>query len=271
MSLSIYEYNDYKKYLMDWLKSQPLGGRGLRSQLAENIGCQTPFITHVLSGDYQFSPEQIESAARWIGLNSKETEFLMLLNLKQRAGTKKLSEFFQRQISERREQESVLKKRLKIQSSLSLQDQYVYYSSWYYAAVHMALLIPELRSFSSLQNYFQIPEETLKKVLEFLLQHQLIENKKNEYYVLQPVLHLGKGSVMLPQHHTQWRVRTMQEFSKNKNESLHYSGVISLSKEDYEWVREKISHLLQEIIEKLKQSPDEKLTALNIDWFELKN
>ena len=269
MLLSVFEYSYYKKFILDWIESIPNGGRGLRKSLADAMGCQTPFITHVLSGDYQFSPEQIESCARWMELADRESEFLMLLVLKQRAGTKKLSEFFSRQISLRREQESILQERLKIDSTLTLEDQYVYYSTWLYAAIHMALLIPQLRTFQSLQDYFHIPAEQLKKVLDFLVDHQLVKVTKNEYQVLKPVLHLGKRSTLLTQHHMQWRVRSMEEFAKNKTESLHYSGVMSLSKEDYEWVREKMSHLLSDVVQRLKNSPDEKLAALNMDWFEL--
>lgn len=73
----------------------------------------------------------------------------------------------------------------------------------------------------------------------------------------------------MPQHHTQWRLKALDSISSKGAENLHYSGVISLSREDYEWVREKLSHLLKVIVSKLKDSDDERLACLNFDWFQI--
>ena len=56
---------------------------------------------------------------------------------------------------------------------------------------------------------------------------------------------------------------------KNKNTDLFYSGVISLSHEDFEWLRERLSLVLEEAIQRIKNSDDETLACLNFDWFEI--
>jgi len=171
---TLFEYKNYKQFILDWMEKTPQQGRGQRKLLAEAIGCQTPFITHVLSGDYHFSPEQAEASARYIGLSEVETEFFILLVLKQRAGTKSLENFFAKQISKQCEQQAVLKKRLKIDETMTIEDQMIYYSSWHYASIHMALLIPELQSVESLSKYFNIPVNRIMSVLQFLTDHGLI-------------------------------------------------------------------------------------------------
>lgn len=127
--LSIYEFKDYKTYLRQWIERTPNNGRGQRKLMAEAIGCQTPFITHVLSGDYHLSLEQAEACARWLGFNDSEGEFFVLLVMRQRAGTRGLEAMASRQISKRREAETVLKKRLNIRDEMTLEDQLVYYLS----------------------------------------------------------------------------------------------------------------------------------------------
>lgn len=268
-SLSVYEYKNYKKFITDWMDQGAHKGRGLRKQLAETIGCQTAYITHVLSGDYNFNLEQAEACGRWMGLNEEDTEFLLLLVMHQRAGTKGLEKILAKQISVKREQQAVLKNRVNIKEQLSLEDQAIYYSSWHYAAVHMALMNPALQSLDNLQKYFQLSPGILNSIIEFLMRRQFIRQEKGLFKVNKPILHLELGSPLLKQHHTHWRLKAIDTLGYKNFENLHYSGVISLSEEDYEWVRERLSHLLKDIIEKIKSSPDEKLACLNFDWFQV--
>jgi len=165
-----------------------------RKLLAEAIGCQTPFITHVLAGDYHFSPEQAEACARYLELNEADTEFFILLVLRQRAGTKGLENFFAKQISKQCEQQAILKKRVNIKESMSVEDQMIYYSSWHYSAVHMALMIPNLQNVQALTKYFNLPITRILSVLQFLEEHQLVEKKGALFKVKKSMIHLEKDS-----------------------------------------------------------------------------
>jgi uncharacterized protein (TIGR02147 family) len=266
---TIFEYKNYKQFILDWMDKTPQQGRGQRKLLAEAIGCQTPFITHVLSGDYHFSAEQAEACARYIELSEIETEFFILLVLKQRAGTKSLENFFSKQISKHCEQHAVLKKRLNIEESMSIENQMVYYSSWHYAAFHMALLIPELQTVDNLAKYFNIPVARILSVLQFLSEHGLIEKKGHHYKVKKSVLHLEKDSPFLIQHHSLWRMKAIETIQGTRAENLHYSGIMSVSADDYEWVREKLARLLEEVVDRLKDSKDEKLASICFDLFQI--
>lgn len=267
--ISIYEFKDYKKYVLEWINRAANNGRGQRKLLADAIGCQTPFITHVLVGNYQFSPEQAEACSKWMGLNDSDTEYFLTLVMLQRAGTKSLESFYQKRISALRERENVLKKRLEIQETLTLENQMVYYSSWHYPAVHMGLLNPALQSIAALQKYFQLPLARVVSVINFLTEIRMVEETKLGYKVLLPVIHLENNSPLITQHHSQWRLRAIENIQSTNLESLHYSGLISLSKQDYEWVQERLAQLLNDIAEKVKTSPDEQLATLCFDWFTL--
>ena len=266
---SIYEYKSYKQLVLDWIDKTPNHGRGQRKLIAEAIGCQNPFITHVLSGDYHFSPEQAESCARYMGLNDADTEFFILLVLKERSGTKALENLFGKQISLRCEQHSVLKKRLNIKETMTLEDQMIYYSSWHYAAIHIALMIPELQNVNNLARYFNIPLSRILSILQFLNDCNLIEKKGSSYKITKSVLHLENDSPILTQHHTHWRLRAIEAIQTPKQDNLHYSGVMSLSKDDYEWVRERLASMLEEVVERLIPSKDEKLATLAFDFFQV--
>jgi hypothetical protein len=189
--------------------------------------------------------------------------------LKQRAGTKTLENFFAKQISKQCEQHAVLKKRLNISDTMSIENQMIYYSSWHYAGIHMAILIPELQNVQSLTKYFNLPTNRILAVLQFLTDHQLIEKKGTAYKVKKSILHLEKDSPFLTQHHSHWRLRAIESVQMNRSENLHYSGIMSLSKDDYEWVREKLGILLEQVVERIGSSKDEKLASICFDLFQL--
>jgi uncharacterized protein (TIGR02147 family) len=266
---NVFDYRSYKVYLLDWIKQSPAGGRGQRKFLAQAIGCQTPFVTQVLGGDYQFSLEQVEACARWLGLTSAESEFLLLLAIRERAGTKSLAAMAERQLAERRDRETQLSSRLKISDTLTNEDQIQYYSSWHYAAVHMAVMNPALRTVAELQRHFEMPLPRLIAVLEFLEAKKLLRGKAGRYEVARSVLHLGRESRLLAKHHANWRLRAIEAVEIGSASDFHYSGVISLSGDDFEWIKAQLGVMLEESIARLKNSPDERLACLSMDLFEV--
>lgn len=270
MILSIYDYKDYKTFLNDWLKIQPNKGRGQKVLLAKALRCQTPFISHVLSGDYHFSVEQAVDCAKWLAFDEEATDFLLRLVLKARAGNRETEAFFEKQLQKKRSTQTELKKRLKISSGLSVQDQNQYYSSWHYSALHMALLNPKLQSIAELQKYFQLSSNQINKILDFLVQTKLVEissNGKVKHVTNQ--LHLERNSFQIISHHTNWRLHAIEKIKEGGTDNLHYSSVVSMAHKDYDWIKTKISLLLEEVLEKIKPSPDEKLAAISFDCFEI--
>jgi len=264
---SVYDYKDYKLLIKNWIENNSTKTRGLRKSLAEALGCQTPFITHVLSGEYHFSLEQAEACTRWMGLNERDSEFFILLVMRQRAGTKGLEKMLNRQIEEKLDLESGLKKRLKISEGLTPERQQIYYSSWHYSAIHMAVMLPHLQNVDAIQKHFQLPLNRVIQVVEFLIELGLIERVKNQLKIRHPVIHLEKESPLLVQHHLHWRMRAIEAIQLKSNDNIHYSGVMSLSEEDFDWVKSQLTHLLQQVVGKIKSSKDEKLATLNFDWF----
>lgn len=267
--ISVYDYKSFKKFLLDWIAQTPSNGRGQRKLMAQAMGCQTPFITQVLGGDYHFSMEQAEACTRWLGLSLAEAEFFILLVQKERAGTRSLENFLDRQIQERREQATQLTKRLQISETLTDEDQQQYYSSWQYSAVHMALLVPELRTLEDLHEYFAIPLPRLMTILDFLTTKKLVKVRVGKYELLRPVLHLGRDSPLLGKHHANWRLRAIEAIDAGETGNFHYSGVIALSRDDFEWTKARLAFALEEIIARVRASSDEKVGCLALDLFGL--
>jgi len=133
----------------------------------------------------------------------------------------------------------------------------------------MALLIPELQNVQSLTKHFNLPSSRIISVLKFLEEHLLIEKKGSQFKVKKNMLHLELNSPFLTQHHSHWRLKAIDSIQSGSLNNLHYSGAMSLSQEDYDWVREKLSTLLEEVVARVSSSKDEKLASLCFDLFKL--
>lgn len=273
MILDIYESTNYKKIVLSWIEHPANKKSGVKKELAQAISCQAPFVSHVLNGDYHFSPEQAYACAQWMGLNESETDYFSLLVTWQRAGSNQLKNHLYQKIQKIRKDEVNLKKKVSTDQTLSSNDQITYYSSWHYCAIHMALLNKNLQTFETLQKHFQLSSKRLRHVIDFLIQIGVVTESKGYLKVTKTMIHLEKGSSLVTQHHINWRVKALENLQQSSNdfdnEDLNYSGAISLSEEDFSWIKQKLSALLKEVADKVQNSDDEKLICLNFDCFEI--
>jgi len=265
MVASIFESHDYKAYLAEVGDSRP---RGFRKALAEATGCQTAYISQVLNGHYHLSLEQAESAARFLGFTRDETRYFVMLVESQRAGTQSLRQLLSDQLSEMRERHLVIKERIGVSTELSEQNRERYYSSWHYAAIHIAVTIPRLRTRTALGRALRIPSRKLGEVLEFLVSVGLL-SKEGEKYLPGPTqIHLPKDSPAIYQHHWNWRKQAMvQMHSDHADQNVHYSSISSISAEDAQKVRALLTQSISDAVRVIKTSPEEQLFGINVDFF----
>ncbi len=266
---SLFHYRDYRDFLTGQIGAMPNGGRGGRTALAKAINCQLPFVTHVLNGDNHLSLEQAEAAARFFSLNSNETEFFLLLVNYNRAGTLELKKVLENLLEERAKKNKLLKNELKIQDTLSAEDQLKYYSNWIYVAVHMALTIPSLQSQEAISKHFSLSKSVVAEILDFLTSRGFASKQGIQYKPSRTVIHLEKAAPALLNHHANWRHKAVASLIQEKENDLHYSGVMSCSKKDFPKVRAAIAKALAESIEIVKPSSEEVLLGMCLDVFEI--
>ena len=265
MDLSVFEHTDYKHYLAAIGDSRP---RGFRKALAAATLCQTAYISHVLNGPGHFNLEQAEAAARFLNMNRDETRYFLAIVEYGRAGTTSLKEVLGEQIDEMRERQLQLKKRVGIQATLSRENQAVYYSSWHYAAVHMATTVPSLRSRPALGRALRISPRKLNSVLDFLVSVGLLARSGELYLPGSTLLHLERDSPFIFQHHANWRSQALASLHEEHSDTaVHYSSVVTLSAEDARKVRSLITQNLGEWIEVVKESKEEEVFGLCLDFF----
>lgn len=269
MEIEVFNFADYKNYL-----TEKLGGvkrrKGLRLALAKTLGCQPTYVSQVLNCKAHFSLEQAEKISRFLGHSEDEREYLFLLIQKERAGTVELQEYYAAKTGQLLAQRQILTNRLGKDIELSKEQQSVYYSSWRYAAVHIAVTIPSLQNVQALADFFKINQKNVTEVLDYLIASGIIlKNKAGGYKVSQVKVRLGRNSHNIRTHHANWRQQAIESLDRETSADLHYSAVLSLSAAARLKVKNMILDALETQLAITDVSNEEELFAYNIDFFSM--
>lgn len=269
MDKAVFEFQHYKAYLKE-KAGGPRTKTGAKTALAKAIGCQTTYLSQVLHANAHLSLEQAERVNEFYGHSKEEGLFFFLLLQKDRAGTRTLAAHFQEQMDEILRRRLVLTKRLGEKTQLSPESQSVYYSSWVYAAAHIALTIPELRTREALAAFLQLPIKKVTEVLEFLASVGLAVPNGAHFEVGESHIRIGNDSHNIIKHHSNWRTRALEALDRERLEDLHYSGVVSLAREDLRRIKEILLDAVKTTQAVVKDSKEEELCAIAIDFFSLR-
>ncbi len=82
-------------------------------------------------------------------------------------------------------------------------------------------------------------------------------------------IHLGEDSPLLPKHHMNWRLRALESLDHPRQDDLHYSSVMSISREAFLKIRSSMLQLIEESEPVIKSAKDEALFCWAIDLFQV--
>lgn len=270
MQSGIYTAKAYKAYCLEWLHSQPEEGRGQRSVIAKAMGCQTAYVSQVLNGNAHLSAEQAHALSKHMGHNEEEMKFFLLLVQKDRAGTKDLKDYYERELELIRKNQLILKTRWKVGEEISREDQATYYSSWHYAAIHMLVTVPGFHSKSAIAKRLQLSLESTANALQFLVRTGLVaEEASGKFTGGKSRMHLGNQTADIIKHHTNWRLRALTSLDREALDELHYSSAVSIAIEDAKVIKELFVKAIENAKQKIRDSKEEEIYSLCLDFFKV--
>ncbi len=266
--VSVFEFADYKSFLRKRIALSDQ--RGFATRLAEASGCQRSYFSAVLNGDVHLLPDHLFGICEFMEMPDNEREYLFLVLDHNRASNLEYRRHLAKKISEKQTAWKDFKNRLKNESlpvSAPSQSQQFYYSSWLFAAIHIAVSIPRYGEMGNLVEYLGISPELAKFHLDKLQEMELVEKKGTKWIWKSGDLHLSKDSPWIAAHHANWRTQALVDIPQRKEESLHYSVVQSLSKGDMEALRSRMIEWVEEFKKKASPSKPEELVCFNLDLF----
>ncbi len=263
----VFDFFDYTEFLKNAFSG--VGAqRGSRLKLAEHLNCQPSFLTQVFSGKVQLSFEHAYTTCEYLNFSPAEKDYFMLLVQKGRAGSKKLVLFYQEKIQSILKERDLIKNRMKVDTNLSVEDQMKYYSTWFYSSIHILTSVPGLHNPESIAERLNLDILLIKQALEFLVLKGFVQIKNNQYHIGNRRIHLTKGSEMLPRHHTNWRQRAIDAVDYEKEDELHFTGVLGIAKKDMKIFKSRLLKLLEDLEPVISESNQDTQVILLLDLFE---
>ena len=263
---SIYDFTRYQDYLRLRLATKG-ESRGLRRKLADATGTRPAFISRVLSENVHFALEHAPAINEFLNHTEEEAHFFNLLLLKGRSGNRELEKYFGDQISKILEKRAVFIERVKAGDAVSASEQALYYSKWYYLAIHVLVVLPQFRTRETIARRLGLSATTVSKALEDLIRMGLIQAKGTQFQTGRKRIYLAKDSPWISNLHTHFRQRAMSRIADPSPEDLHFSAAMSISREVFEEYRKRLLDLLSEFDARIQDSPEEEMFAVNVDLF----
>jgi uncharacterized protein (TIGR02147 family) len=267
---SIFNYDDYRKYLREWIQKQPKRGRGILTAWSQLLRIETSVMSQILSGKRELTPDQTFELQTFMGLGELESDYLNILVQIERATTQKLKVHLKKKQEKLKQESLQLSKRLKKELTLSEEQKSIFYSSWLYSAVRLATSLKDPQNIDSLSERFQIEREKTLDILNFLMSAGLILEDMGTYKMGPQRTHLEKSSPFINKHHANWRLKALQRSENLSAEELMFTGPLSISKKDFLFIREELVQLISKVSNTVKDTEAEELAVFEVDLFWLK-
>lgn len=267
---TIFASLNYRAYLREQFPQRG-EARGRRKLLSERIGCQTSFVSQVLTDRAHFPEEMLFEIAQFLKLNALETEYLFLIYAHERAAANRYKNFLRKKIDQFRKERSriegeIAERETSQPATIETPSEDWIASQWTHTSVRVALLLPELKTAAAIASKLLLSQAHVQQILEDLLHAGFIQSEKNEYRVAEKRFHLSRRSKLAPMAHLAYRAEMARHVVKSDLENFHFAAVYALSKKDVERVREIVEDATVRVEKLIAPSAEEALAMLCIDW-----
>jgi uncharacterized protein (TIGR02147 family) len=264
-SQSIFQFKDYK----DFLESITAGSDnwGMLSKLAQASGCQKSYLSRVIHKEVHLTPEQAYRIGQFLGLNELESEYFSNLVEFGRSGDRDHRESLSQKLQRaRRMAEKVSKEGQKNAASESLQ-MVSYYTRMDLMVVHYLTSIPEYQTAERISQQTSIGKRKVETILQELQSLKLVEKVGSHWKFLAGDEHMTPTHPLLPVFQRLLRERALLALSENQSEGVHFSALQTISKNDFEKIKQIILKATSDFHKVARPSKPEELVVLCIDYF----
>ena len=133
------------------------------------------------------------------------------------------------------------------------------------------LTVPEFQSKEAISKRLGISASVSAEILTFLTSIGLAKQHHGRFITGESQIFLGSDSPLISKHHINWRLQAIRAVEKDRAaDDLHYSSVWSISERDFLKIKAQLVKYLDETRTVLKESKEEDVVCLSLDFFKLK-
>ncbi|QLY23909.1 TIGR02147 family protein [Bdellovibrio sp. KM01] len=265
--MNIFEYEDYRNYLKDFLALEENQASGRRKQLLASANMSSSYLTQILAGTKHLSSEQAYEMALDMGLTEKETDYLLVLVDIGRVGTVKLRERLMMRLRTLQAESKHVSAKVSTDRHLTDQQKAVYYSNWLYTAVRNLVPTEQGRSIKDIAMKLNVPEPRVESAVQFLIDVGLVGKFDDGLKYRRGYTHLDASDPLIFRHHQNWRQRAIQRMDHYNENHLHYTCPMAISKDLAMKLRAQLLEEIKRLNQSMKDAPEVSY-CLNIDLFE---
>lgn len=270
MKKSLFEYQNYKEFVLDWIASRPKNGRGQLSQIAKLLNISSVSVSYIFSGDRNLSEEQALELSEFLSFTEIESDYFLLLVQYARAGSFKLEQKFLKNLERLKKQAQNLKSRVPEHKEMSENAKAHFYSNWYYSGIRLLTSIPGYQQIDEISQYLNIPKPRVREVLDFLVEYSLCVENQSKFVMGPARTHIDAQSSLVASHHRNWRLKAIENYQHIENDELSFTGPMTLSNDDLIEIRKRLIETIADVSKIVEPSKSECLSCLNIDLFRVK-
>jgi len=266
--MNIFEAKSIKAFLRGRIELLPRRGRGEASRIAKHLGISSTLMSHILAGARQLTVEQGELLTEYLSLSPLEADFFLFQLQLERAGTTRLQSYWRKKLEKVRQESKVLVNRVERQRVFTESEKAVFYSSPIYSAVRLYTSTRDRgRTLDEISRRFTLSRVQVGKVIAFLVETALVEERGGYYQMGPQSTHLEKDSPHVVKHHTNWRLKALQCAESLGDSELMFTSPASLSRDDFEILRERMVLFVKDYLKTAQASPAEEVACFNLDFF----
>jgi uncharacterized protein (TIGR02147 family) len=266
-ALNLFAFDSYKDFLHARVKAEAEAW-GLLTKLAKAAGCQRPYLSRVLNGEAHLTAAQAFGLAKFWHLAEDETEYFLGLLEAEKAGSRAYRDYWREKNGKLKEQRENLSKVVDRRAAENNEKDLSYYSSWHWTAIHILVSIPEYQSERVIAERLNLPLPLVADTLQVLESWGAVRRDGGRWKFRAREQHISRDSPLAAFHHANWRNRAVMSAQTRNPENIHYTVVQSLSRSDFQKVRDLVLALVQNAAAIAGPSKEEKLMCLACDFFE---
>lgn len=267
--MRIYDFLQYKPFLMEFIASFPKKGRGQALKLSKHLGVSSVVISQILKAERHMTHEQALSCSEFYGFDERATEYFLDMVAKDRAGTHKLSQYYLKKLKKIQSEESQVKSRIVQAQQLSEIETAQFYSNWFYSGIRLLSSIPEFKTVDDIASHLRLSRTKVREVVNFLIRLGLCVEDNGGITMGPSATYLDPTSAFANNHRRNWRTKAIEKMTEPGSNDLFYTSPMSLSSADVKIIRKEILAFVGTVSKRVADSPCEVVACLNIDLFEL--
>lgn len=269
LPMEVFGFSDYREYVTHRIQTDT-EGRGYQKKLAVAAGCQSSYLSQVLSSQANLTVEQAMGLCSYWSFDEDETEFFMTLVQHDRAGTMKLKEHLLGKMDVIRVKRRKLSTRFQATSTITAGQELEYYSTWYLPVIHTMIAIPGFRQPKSIAAQLNLELQTVEDALTALQKSGLAEKTEFGWTNTARSIHLKSDSPLNYAYHNNIRQLAGRAMQKSKpGENIHYSAVYSMSQADFDKLKQQMIATLEESRKVVIDSKEETTAVFALDFFKI--